>query len=202
MKFKLAISLLMLSLAMPVVYADALEEGVIALESFEFKRALKKLRPLAEQGNMVAQTKLGYMYLRGLGVEQDAADAIEWFKKAAEKGDAEAAYSLGDIYGNTRIGGNLVNHEKAVKWYRRAAERGYTNAQYKLAARYFDGGEGLPRDRIAAYAWMHVAARQGHHDAAEKVDLMEMILNEEELLKARTLADELATKHSPEELQY
>jgi TPR repeat protein len=202
MKPGFAILFFTLNLAMPVAYADVFEKDFSALEGFEFKKELKHNKPLAKKGDVVAQVKLGYMYMRGMGAEQDIETALKWFHKAAEQGNAEAAYRLGDIYGYNQPGGFQANHEEAVKWYRRAAEQGYTNAQYSLAARYFDGNEGLPKDRIASYAWMHIAARQGHHSAAEKLDLMEMIMNEEELSRARKLADELAIKYSPKELQY
>ena len=37
-------------------------EGVAALERGDYATALKELRPLAEQGNAVAQYNLGFMY--------------------------------------------------------------------------------------------------------------------------------------------
>ena len=38
------------------------------------------------------------MYEEGRGVEQDYATAVEWFRKAADQGDANAQYNLGVMY--------------------------------------------------------------------------------------------------------
>jgi len=44
----------------------------------------------AEQGNADAQYDLGAMYNFGEGMEQDNAEAIKWFLKAAEQDHADA----------------------------------------------------------------------------------------------------------------
>ena len=41
---------------------------------------------------------LGSMYYHGHGVEQDDEQAVFWFRKAAEQGNADAQYYLGWIY--------------------------------------------------------------------------------------------------------
>jgi hypothetical protein len=38
------------------------------------------------------------MYLKGQGVPQDDAEAVKWFRRAAELGNAPAQYSLGSMY--------------------------------------------------------------------------------------------------------
>ena len=45
-------------------------------------------RALAALGNADAQTNLGYAYSNGRGVEQDYAEAVKWYRLAAEQGDA------------------------------------------------------------------------------------------------------------------
>ena len=50
-----------------------------------------QLKPLAEDGNELAQFELGNMYGNGRGVTQDYAEAMKWFRLAAEQG---IAYSL------------------------------------------------------------------------------------------------------------
>lgn len=54
----------------------------------------------AEQENPRAQSKLGWIYLKGLGVKPDTRKAILWYKEAAEQGYAHAQYTLGLIYRN------------------------------------------------------------------------------------------------------
>ena len=53
----------------------------------------------AISANAEAMNKLGSMYAAGLGVPQDYAQAVKWFRLAAEFGrNAEAQYKLGLIY--------------------------------------------------------------------------------------------------------
>ena len=190
---------LVLSVMMTIAYADALDDGMTAFEAFEYKKAEKLLRPLATQGEAVAQVAVGIMYASGLGeLKRDSTEALQWFLTAAEQGNVEAGFFLGELYGTAQPG-LQINHAEAVKWYRWAAEQGHINAQYKLGSRYFKGGEGLPMDYVAAFAWMDVAARQGHYSAPESCNMIAMILNPEELAKAKALADDLAEKYIAKE---
>jgi TPR repeat protein len=51
---------------------------------------ISKVRKLAEQGDPAAQNKLGFCYLTGEGVAKDAAEAMKWLHRAANRGDASA----------------------------------------------------------------------------------------------------------------
>jgi len=53
------------------------------------------LRSLAGQGHAPAQNNLGAMYAKGEGVPRDDAEAVTWFRRAAEQGDARAQVKLG-----------------------------------------------------------------------------------------------------------
>ncbi len=46
------------------------------------------------------QYNLGTLYENGLGVKQDNAEAVKWFPKAAEQGDANAQFNLAVLYHN------------------------------------------------------------------------------------------------------
>jgi tetratricopeptide (TPR) repeat protein len=65
--------------------------------------------------------------------EKEAKESIEKFRKAAEKGNAEAQYNLGSAY--TALNDNT----NAIEWYRKAMEQGYANAQYELGILYISG---------------------------------------------------------------
>lgn len=52
----------------------------------------------AKSGDAVAQNNLGDAYYYGYDVEKDFDKAIEWFKKAAAKGNADALFSVGYMY--------------------------------------------------------------------------------------------------------
>ena len=47
-----------------------------------YVEAFKWLKKAAEQGHVDAQCNLARMYDKGLGVEQDQAEALKWFQKA------------------------------------------------------------------------------------------------------------------------
>lgn len=62
--------------------------------------AAKTLRPLAEQGQAKAQNLLGTCYQSGIGgVSRDYAEALTWFRKAAEQGYGDALGNMAYMYG-------------------------------------------------------------------------------------------------------
>ena len=56
-----------------------------AYQRGDYATAIRKLRPLAEQGNAKAQYSLGVMYDKGLGVPQDYVQAHMWYNLAASR---------------------------------------------------------------------------------------------------------------------
>jgi uncharacterized protein len=50
--------------------------------------------PWRKTGDTRAQGNIGVMYAHGEGVPQDYAEAVKWFRRAAEQGDAHAQYNL------------------------------------------------------------------------------------------------------------
>ncbi len=70
---------------------------------------------------------LGDCYADGKGVAQNEAEAVRWYRKAAEQNHAEAQYWLGACYADGE--GVTQNDAEAVKWYRAAAEQGHAKAQ-------------------------------------------------------------------------
>ena len=62
--------------------------------------AAKTLRPLAEQGQAKAQNLLGTCYQSGIGgVSRNDAEALNWFRKAAEQGYGDALGNMAYMYG-------------------------------------------------------------------------------------------------------
>jgi uncharacterized protein len=102
---------------------------------------------------------LGWMYQRGRSVEKDGKQAVFWFRKAAEQGDARAQYNLGRMYESGR--GVEQDDEQAVFWYREAAEQGEQDAQNILGDWYHEGSSmAAPKDRKQAFYWYSKAAEQ------------------------------------------
>jgi len=99
------------------------------------------------------------MYQNGNGVPQDDAEALKWYRKAAEQGYTLAQFCLGLMYRN----GNGVpqNDAEAVKWFRKAAEQGNVDAQNWLGWMY-QNAKGVPQDYAEAMKWYRKAAQQGN----------------------------------------
>jgi len=91
-------------------------------------------------------------------VERDVKQAVAWFRKAAEQGDAEGQYGLGMCY---FVGAGLEQDDaQAFHWYSKAAEQGLARAQNNLGGMYIDG-RGVARDPELAVQWLVKAAEQG-----------------------------------------
>ena len=93
-------------------------------------------------------------------------EAVKWFRKAAERGDADAQFMLGTFYENGE--GVPQDDREAVKWYRKAVEQGLAAAQYNLGSCYYQG-EGVPKDYTEAVKWYRKAAKQGQTDAQKRL---------------------------------
>jgi TPR repeat protein len=84
--------LLMLSLAAPPV-AEPIEDGYSAYTRGDFATAMRIMRPLADQGNVTAQTVVGLMHYFNY---KDYVSAYMWFSLAAAQGNAFAEMFLRD----------------------------------------------------------------------------------------------------------
>jgi len=91
------------------------------------------------------------MYVLGRGVSEDYAEALKWYRLAAEQGYADAQYALGKAYDDGE--GVPQDYAEAVKWYRLAAERGQPDAQFNLGVMYAMG-QGVPQAPFST--WVRV----------------------------------------------
>jgi TPR repeat protein len=93
--------------------------------------ALRIAEPLANLGDPAAQTLLGEIYSRGLGVAQDFAAAAKWYQAAARSGGAEGQFR----YAMMLIDGTAGTRDvaQARNLMKSAAEQGLPLAQYNYA---------------------------------------------------------------------
>lgn len=91
----------------------------VAFDRANYATALKVWLPPAEAGDPKAQTIVGEIFEKGLGVAPDYATARAWYQRAAEKGYAPAAINLGQLYEQGL--GVPKDQRQAFNWYRRAA---------------------------------------------------------------------------------
>ena len=84
-----------------------------------YATAIKIWLPLAKEGDPVAQTYVGEIYEKGLGVPPEFALAAKWYRMAAEQGHSRAQLNLGALYEKGL--GVPKDQKEAVDWYRRAS---------------------------------------------------------------------------------
>jgi hypothetical protein len=106
--------------------------------------------------------ELGDRYYTGQGVRQNYAQAMDWYRKAAAQGNADAQLDIGGMY--QRAVGVPQDYRQALLWFQKAADQGSSRAQYRLGQMYSDG-QGVPRDYAQARSWYQKAADQGDADA-------------------------------------
>lgn len=124
------------------------------------------------------------MYLSGQGVPQNTAEAIRWYRLAAEQGYAIAQHNLGSIFASGH--GAPQNFAEAAKWFRLAADQGYAAAQVSLGALYEDG-QGVAQDYVLAHMWYNLAASL---QPASESQLRNLIVSyRDELSKKNACAD-------------
>ena len=75
----------------------------------------------------------------------DDATALRLIRPLADQGNADAQYTLGNMYATGQ--GVLKNGAEAAKWFRLAADQGYAPAQYNLGVLF---GSGWACHRIMA----------------------------------------------------
>ncbi len=123
----------------------------------------------AGAGNQSAQRNLGSMYDQGLGVNKDPAQAVIWYRKAADTGNRDAIFQLATMYEQGR--GVPQDQKQALDWYRKAALLGDGDSQVKLGRAYLDG-KGVDRNEGEATAWFQRAADQGNLYALNRLGAM------------------------------
>lgn len=187
----------------------------------DYREAAKWTRLAAEQGHATAQERLGHMYREGQGVPENYYEAGKWLRmaveghrKAAEQGHAEAQYNLGRMYHDGE--GVPQNDLEVAKWFRLAAEQGAPSAQYMLGLlrlqeciqaetewleqqrmQVLRQRRALPDwrrgqcDLVEAYAWVLLAAAQGHQVAGGGKELFTKQMTSEQVAQAQKLAGEL-----------
>lgn len=125
-------------------------------------QAFAILEPLARAGDVDAQYLLGNMAYALQQANAGGADhdPVEWYRMAAERGSAEAAYALGAIFNNRWLESrDDADARRAEFYYQQAADRGYVKAEaplLKLAAR----NRGKPQTPSLTYSNEDFASQQ------------------------------------------
>jgi uncharacterized protein len=127
------------------------------------RKLLADVRGKAEKGDAQSQYELGQAFDGGsLGVAKNEAEAVKWYRRAAEQNDAGAQCALGVCYANGQ--GVAKDEAEAVKWFGKAAEQNDALAQYNLGIACHDG-RGVAKHEAEAVKWFRKAAEQNYAKA-------------------------------------
>ena len=153
-------------------------DGVAAYNRGDYEAALAEWRPLADQGNAIAQFSLGVLYEFGQGVPENPVAASLLYRLGAEQGNPFAQKALGVLYNAGR--GVEKDEAEAVRWLRAAAEQDFAEAQFNLGMSYARG-EGVARNSSEAYFWMSLAAADGLETANRVLSAIRRSLDPEQI---------------------
>ena len=144
----------------------------------------------AKQGYAPAQLRLGYL-LRGDWIappqnlfpddapkvqkksvfkrnqDPNLVSALSFFSMAAEQGNAEAQFEVGQMYAQGL--GNAQIFEQALFWYELAARQGHPKAQFNIAFLYAYG-QGVEQSYLKAYEWYRISHLCAYHLAKKPME--------------------------------
>ena len=141
--------------------------GLLADSPGPRERASAKavLEKAAAQNHAAALNLLGEMALSNADAP-DFEKALGFFRRAAEGGDADAKYALGELYKHGK--GVAKDDRAAAQWFRAAADNGHSAALVELAILTFNGA-GVPRDPASAVKLFRRAAELGNPVAQDRL---------------------------------
>ncbi|MCX8157791.1 MAG: inorganic phosphate transporter [Verrucomicrobiae bacterium] len=157
-------------------------------------QAARDFKHAAQNKNPQAQYNLALLYLEGRGVEVNYRLAAEWLEQAVKLKHRPAQEKLAELYQkglgvprdeakaaellNTlpppappvvfprrRLEGQPADETAALAWLQQRAARNNADAQAVLAAWYWDGHGGAPRDRAQALRLWEQSAQRQHPEA-------------------------------------
>jgi TPR repeat protein len=130
----------------------------VASSGREVQAAKPSLGPAVPQAqDQDATAKALRAYNRG-----EYVTAMQWYRKAAQEGDANAQHAVGALYLNGL--GVAPNPHEAMRWFRKAAEQGNSDAQFAIGVMY-GTGDSVQLDYAEAMKWYLKAAEQGNSEA-------------------------------------
>ncbi|MEW8026668.1 MAG: tetratricopeptide repeat protein [Candidatus Thiodiazotropha sp.] len=130
--------------------------GLQAYQRENLMVAIELLQRAADNGHAKAQSMLGYIFDKAEENEQ----AFHYYQLAADQGDADGAYGLGNLYAAGE--GVEKNLSQAVGWYEKAAYNDHLLAIDVLATAYLNGGLALTKNTSKAIDLLQRGAALGH----------------------------------------
>jgi TPR repeat protein len=134
---------------------------------------LTRLASIPNKDQARAAMRLGLLHdgTGPMGCLNDLQEALRWYRLAADLGNSEAQFFLGNMY---EFGEGVPQDWATARgWYEHSANQGDINAQMNLA-RILQTGRGGIKDIELAAKWYIEAAKAGDSQAATNLALMHM----------------------------
>jgi TPR repeat protein len=136
-----------------IEYGPNLQEKYKHLSLTELDTLVKTLQAKALQEDAEAEAELGEFYQTGYDVPKDIGKALQWYRKAADQGNAKGLLNIGASYLNSDSCGwqEYVDHSVNAKteayfWYSLAVAR---DSKYNNTWSEHKFSEGLTSEQIA-----------------------------------------------------
>ena len=145
----------------------------------------------AERGEVKAQVELA----DSLAANQLVAQAVVWYRKAAEQGNVDAKYRLGEILINGVNSPPDADQRVApkpaegVRWTFEAATNFHSGACRNMSY-VLENGVGLGTNLVESYAWLEVFARSNSANAHGDMDRLALRMDLKEIRESHALAEE------------
>lgn len=136
--------------------------GCTQLQLLNSNTPTQELARKADAGDIESQYQMGLHFTTGADVEQNYAQGLSYFEKAATSGHTDAQYMLGMAYYLGR--GTALNYEQARKWLELAADKHHREAMHYLGEIYFNG-YGTEAEPAWGIHWIGQSAEMGYSEA-------------------------------------
>lgn len=153
--------LLCFGFALAIIFAHPIQAASVpSCSAVEAESADQEMELLNKAGtdDVCAAFSLGYTYY----TRQNYPSALRWWGKAADQGNARAAFEMAIIYRDELNGPQDL--PEMIRRLQQAAELGLIPAQLELGTNYVDG-TGVEKDLTKAMYWYEKAAKQGSPEA-------------------------------------
>jgi TPR repeat protein len=118
-------------------------------------KSIEYLKRAVRTGQVGPASRIGYLYLYGVGVEQSIGEAAKWYALDASRGYIEAIDKLATAYLAANQG------KDAIALYEKAAARNIYQANAAIGMIYMYGAGGVTPDRERALKWYLKAEDRG-----------------------------------------
>ena len=119
------------------IFGNNVDEAFGAFQRGYYLTALQLAMPRAKQGDAHAQTLIGEIYNKGLGVPEDPLAAADWYAMASKAGDPLATFELALLYQDGH--GVAKDRKHAAELFQIAADAGNMAAKYNLGLLHVEG---------------------------------------------------------------